>query len=174
MRTLFFGNSLIALHSFSFAQKINDRSSLLSVRSIYKSDVPSSEKLVYPCVRGVRVVQKNLRHRFFSKKDDNFRKINAARITTRPINRSDSPEIHRLIFERDALIEKRECWAGNLKSVKTFLLVLVNVPEPNRKVLGLPDPFVRGTDPDFADSDPLSIKLNSMKPRDFYCVVTSL
>ncbi len=126
------------------------------------------KKLVYPCAR---VVQKNLRHRFFFKKDDNFRKINAARITTRPINRSDSPEIHRLIFERDALIEKRECWAGNLKSVSTFLLVLVSVPEPNRKVLGLPDPLVRGTDP---DSDPPSIKLNSMKPRDFYFNVTSL
>ncbi len=42
VRTLFFDNSLIALHSFSFAQKIKDHSSLLSVRSIYKSDVPSS------------------------------------------------------------------------------------------------------------------------------------
>jgi hypothetical protein len=38
----FFDNSLIALHSFSFTQKINDLSSLLRVRSIYKSDVPSS------------------------------------------------------------------------------------------------------------------------------------
>jgi hypothetical protein len=42
VRTLFCGNSLIALHSFSFTQKIKDHSSLLSVRSIYKSDVPSS------------------------------------------------------------------------------------------------------------------------------------
>ncbi len=72
---------------------------------------------------------------------------------------------------RDALIQKRECWAGNLKSVSTFALVFISVPEPNRKVLGLPDPFVRGTDP---DSDPPSIKLNSMKPRDFYFNVTSL
>jgi hypothetical protein len=38
----FFDNSLIALHSFSFTQKIKDHSSLLSVRSINKSDVPSS------------------------------------------------------------------------------------------------------------------------------------
>jgi hypothetical protein len=38
----FFDNSLIALHSFSFTQKIKERSSLLSVRSIQKSDVPSS------------------------------------------------------------------------------------------------------------------------------------
>ena len=38
----FFDSSLIALHSFSFAQKIKDHSTLLSVRSIYKSDVPSS------------------------------------------------------------------------------------------------------------------------------------
>jgi hypothetical protein len=38
----FFDNLLIALHSFSFTQKIKDHSSLLSVRSIYKSDVPSS------------------------------------------------------------------------------------------------------------------------------------
>ncbi len=43
VRTLFFDNSLIALHSFSFTQEIKDHSSLLSVRSIYKSDVPSSE-----------------------------------------------------------------------------------------------------------------------------------
>jgi hypothetical protein len=42
VRTLFFDSSLIALHSFSFAQKIKDHSSLLSVRSIHKSDVPSS------------------------------------------------------------------------------------------------------------------------------------
>ncbi len=42
VRTLFFDNLLIALHSFSFAQNIKDHSSLLSVRSIYKSDVPSS------------------------------------------------------------------------------------------------------------------------------------
>ncbi len=42
VRTLFLDNSLIALHSFSFTQKIKDHSSLLSVRSIYKSDVPSS------------------------------------------------------------------------------------------------------------------------------------
>ena len=42
VRTLFYDNSLIALHSFSFAQKIRDHSSLLSVRSIHKSDVPSS------------------------------------------------------------------------------------------------------------------------------------
>ncbi len=35
VRTLFFDNSLIALHSFSFTQKIKDHSSLLS-------DVPSS------------------------------------------------------------------------------------------------------------------------------------
>jgi hypothetical protein len=41
----FFANSLIALHSFSFAQKIKDHSLLLSVRSIYKSDVPSSANL---------------------------------------------------------------------------------------------------------------------------------
>jgi hypothetical protein len=34
VRTLFFDNSLIALHSFSFSQKIKDHSSLLSVRSI--------------------------------------------------------------------------------------------------------------------------------------------
>jgi hypothetical protein len=39
----FFFNSLIALHSFSFTKKIKDHSSLLSVRSIYKSDVPSSD-----------------------------------------------------------------------------------------------------------------------------------
>ncbi len=38
----FFDNSLITLHSFSFTQKIKDHSSLLSVCSIYKSDVPSS------------------------------------------------------------------------------------------------------------------------------------
>ncbi len=38
----FFDNSLIALHSFSFAQKIKDHSSLLSVCSIYKSEGPSS------------------------------------------------------------------------------------------------------------------------------------
>ncbi len=38
----FFDNSLIALHSFSFTQKIKDHTSLSSVRSIYKSDVPSS------------------------------------------------------------------------------------------------------------------------------------
>ncbi len=37
----FFANSLIPLHSFSFTQKIKDHSSLLSVRSIYKSDVTS-------------------------------------------------------------------------------------------------------------------------------------
>ena len=42
-RTLFFDNSLVALHSFSFTQKIKDRSSLLSARSMYKSDVPSSD-----------------------------------------------------------------------------------------------------------------------------------
>ncbi len=43
VRTFFFDNSLIALHSFSFTQKIIDHSSSLSsVRSIYKSDVPSS------------------------------------------------------------------------------------------------------------------------------------
>ncbi len=42
VRTLFCDNSLIALHSFSFTQKIKDHSSLLSIRSIYKSDVPSS------------------------------------------------------------------------------------------------------------------------------------
>jgi hypothetical protein len=42
MCELFFDNSLIALHSFSFALKIKDHSSLLSVRSIYKSDAPSS------------------------------------------------------------------------------------------------------------------------------------
>ncbi len=42
VRTLFFDNLLIALHSFSFTQKIKDHSSLLSVRSIFKSDVPSS------------------------------------------------------------------------------------------------------------------------------------
>ncbi len=36
----FFDNSLIALHSFSFTQKIKDHSSLLSICSIYKSDVP--------------------------------------------------------------------------------------------------------------------------------------
>jgi hypothetical protein len=40
----FFHNSLIALQSFSFTQKIKDHSLLLSVRSIYKSDVPSSAK----------------------------------------------------------------------------------------------------------------------------------
>ncbi len=43
----FFDNSLIALHSFSFTQKINNHSSLLSVRSIYKSDVPSSGILYF-------------------------------------------------------------------------------------------------------------------------------
>jgi hypothetical protein len=42
VRTLFFDNSLIALHSFPFTQKINDHSSLLSVRSFHESDVPSS------------------------------------------------------------------------------------------------------------------------------------
>ncbi len=47
VRTLFFDNSLIALHSFSFTQKIKDRSSLLSVRSIHKSDVPSSANWTY-------------------------------------------------------------------------------------------------------------------------------
>ncbi len=47
VRTLFFDNSLIALHSFSFTQKIKDHSSLLSVRSIYKSDVPSSAKMTW-------------------------------------------------------------------------------------------------------------------------------
>jgi hypothetical protein len=41
----FFDNSLIVLHSFSFAQKIKDHSSLLSVCSIYKSDVPSSGEM---------------------------------------------------------------------------------------------------------------------------------
>ncbi len=46
----FFDNSLIALHSFSFTQKINDHSSLLSVRSIYKSDVPSSDFCTYIAV----------------------------------------------------------------------------------------------------------------------------
>ncbi len=53
VRTLFFDNSLIALrlHSFSFAQKIKDHSSLLSVRSIYKSDAPSSGVLNY-CLVG--------------------------------------------------------------------------------------------------------------------------
>jgi hypothetical protein len=44
-RTLFFDNLLVALHSFSFTQKIKDRSSLLSARSMYKSDVPSSDNL---------------------------------------------------------------------------------------------------------------------------------
>jgi hypothetical protein len=42
VQTLFYDNWLIAQHSFSFTQKIKDHSSLLSVRSIYKSDVPSS------------------------------------------------------------------------------------------------------------------------------------
>jgi hypothetical protein len=42
VRTLFLNSSLIALHSFSFTQKIKDHSSLLSVCSIYKSDAPSS------------------------------------------------------------------------------------------------------------------------------------
>jgi hypothetical protein len=41
-QSLFFDNSLIALHSFSFTQQIKDHSSLLSIRSIYKSDLPSS------------------------------------------------------------------------------------------------------------------------------------
>ncbi len=49
VRTLFFANSLIALHSFSFAQKIKDHSSLLSVRSCYKSDVPSSGVCTVKC-----------------------------------------------------------------------------------------------------------------------------
>ncbi len=39
----FFDSSLIALHSFSFTQKIEDHSLLLSVRSIYKSDVPTAQ-----------------------------------------------------------------------------------------------------------------------------------
>jgi hypothetical protein len=43
VRTLFFDNSLIALHSFSFTHKIKDHSSLLSVRSIYQSDVPTAQ-----------------------------------------------------------------------------------------------------------------------------------
>ena len=47
VRTLFLDNSLIALHSFSFAQKIKDHSSLLSVRSIHKSDVPSTVKCIW-------------------------------------------------------------------------------------------------------------------------------
>jgi hypothetical protein len=47
VRTLSFDNLLIALHSFSFTQKIKDHSSLLSVRSIYKSDVPSSANFYY-------------------------------------------------------------------------------------------------------------------------------
>ena len=44
-RTLFFDSSLVALHSFPFTHKIKDHSSLLSARSIYKSDVPSSGDL---------------------------------------------------------------------------------------------------------------------------------
>ncbi len=48
VRTLFFDNSLIALHSFSFTQKIKDHSSLLSVRSVDKSDVPSSVRASTP------------------------------------------------------------------------------------------------------------------------------
>ncbi len=47
VRTLFYDNSLIALHSFPFTQKLKNHSSLLSVRSIYKSDVPSSGILTY-------------------------------------------------------------------------------------------------------------------------------
>ncbi len=42
MHALLLDNSLNALHSFSCTQKIKDHSSLLSARSIYKSDVPSS------------------------------------------------------------------------------------------------------------------------------------
>jgi hypothetical protein len=53
LRTLFYDNSLIALQSFYFAHKIKDHSSLLSVRSIYKSDVPSSgRKHSAQCVAG--------------------------------------------------------------------------------------------------------------------------
>jgi hypothetical protein len=42
-RTLFFDSSLVALRSFPFAQKIKGHSSLLSDRSIQKSDAPSSD-----------------------------------------------------------------------------------------------------------------------------------
>ncbi len=54
MCELFFcDKSLVALHSFSFTQKIKDHSSLLSVGSIYKSDVPSSEVYMYNmCTEG--------------------------------------------------------------------------------------------------------------------------
>jgi hypothetical protein len=42
VRTLFFANSRIAHRTFSFAQKIKDRTSLMSDRTIFKSNVPSS------------------------------------------------------------------------------------------------------------------------------------
>jgi hypothetical protein len=52
-------SSLIALHSFSFTQKIEDHSSLLSVHSIYKSDVPTSGHLSRFTRKGRKGVAKN-------------------------------------------------------------------------------------------------------------------